>query len=102
MMRLALRRTRLPTHPRPAFAASPLLALLALAKHLRLTAPLPHVCIVAVAAGRRSGVLVVNVAKIRTPLVRKGTEFYLDMGDQVYAQLESLMNKGTASRPWRK
>ena len=56
-------------------------------------------CTVAVSAGRRSGVLIVDVAKIRTPLVRKGTEFYLDMGDTVYTQLQGLVKMGNATRP---
>jgi hypothetical protein len=38
-------------------------------------------------------VLIVDVTKIRTPLVRKGTEVYLETGDQIYKQLESLMNQ---------
>ena len=42
--------------------------------------------------------LLVNVAKIRTPLVRKGAEFYLDVGDTVYAQLQGLMRMGNARR----
>lgn len=56
-------------------------------------------CAVAVSAGRRSGVLIVDVAKIPTPLVRKGTEFYLDMGDTVYTQVQELVKMGNASRP---
>eukprot|EP01043_Picozoa_sp_COSAG02_P038873 COSAG02_NODE_3029_length_7507_cov_4.542953_10_plen_84_part_00 len=56
-------------------------------------------CTVAVSAGRRSGVLIVDVAKIHTPLVKKGTEFYLVMGDTVYTQLQGLVKMGNASRP---
>jgi hypothetical protein len=52
-----------------------------------------------VSAGRRSGVLIVDVAKIHTPLVKKGTEFYLVMGDTVYTQLQGLVKMGNASRP---
>ena len=37
--------------------------------------------------------LIVDVTKIRTPLVRKGTEVSLETGDQIYKQLESLMNQ---------
>lgn len=59
----------------------------------------PSACPVALAAGRRSGVVVVNVVKIRTPLVRKGTELYLEMGDQLYEQLSSLVRKGKANGP---
>jgi hypothetical protein len=39
---------------------------------------------VAVAAGRRSGVLIVDASKIRTPLIKSGVEFYLMGGENLY------------------
>ena len=49
---------------------------------------------VAVAAGRRSGVLIVDVAKIKTPLIKQGVKFYLEGGESLYGLINKNMPKG--------
>lgn len=48
---------------------------------------------VAVAAGRRTGVLIVDVTKIRSPFIKKGVSFYLEGGESLYNTINKFANQ---------